>query len=51
VLYSLDCDDGNNIDGDGCSFDCKVESGWICIGGGISSPDICTDRNPIRYII
>jgi cysteine-rich repeat protein len=27
-----DCDDGNNIDGDGCSSECKVETylGWEC---------------------
>lgn len=28
-FVSEECDDGNNIDGDGCS-DCKVEVGWIC---------------------
>jgi fibro-slime domain-containing protein len=25
-----ECDDGNLIDGDGCSSDCKRESGYIC---------------------
>jgi fibro-slime domain-containing protein len=24
------CDDGNNNDGDGCSHDCKLESGFTC---------------------
>lgn len=25
------CDDGNNVDGDGCSADCStVETGWHC---------------------
>ena len=24
------CDDGNNIDGDGCSRDCIIEDGYIC---------------------
>src|SRR5690625_3421629 len=23
-----ECDDGNNIDGDGCSADCMIEPGW-----------------------
>lgn len=23
-----ECDDGNNINGDGCSADCKLETGW-----------------------
>ncbi|HDP73556.1 MAG TPA: DUF4215 domain-containing protein, partial [Candidatus Woesearchaeota archaeon] len=24
------CDDGNTLDGDGCSSTCEVESGWLC---------------------
>ena len=24
------CDDGNNVDGDGCSKICDIEPGWIC---------------------
>lgn len=24
------CDDGNNVDGDGCSAACVTESGWVC---------------------
>jgi len=31
------CDDGNAIDGDGCSPLCAVESGWTCTG----QPSIC----------
>lgn len=27
------CDDGNNVDGDGCSSTCAVESGWTCTLG------------------
>ena len=26
-----ECDDGNNVDGDGCSHDCKVENEWECM--------------------
>ena|GEM_PF-4275954 len=26
------CDDGNKVDGDGCSKTCSVETGWICEG-------------------
>jgi cysteine-rich repeat protein len=26
-----ECDDGNNIDGDGCSSTCKVEHTWECM--------------------
>lgn len=32
------CDDGNKIDGDGCSSECKVESGWTCTP---TSPSRC----------
>lgn len=24
------CDDGNTLEGDGCSSECKVETGWDC---------------------
>lgn len=27
-----DCDDGNEVDGDGCSADCFIEQGWSCTG-------------------
>ena len=35
------CDDGNTIDGDGCSSDCKVEPFHICDGGDETKPDTC----------
>ncbi|EKX31885.1 hypothetical protein GUITHDRAFT_121933 [Guillardia theta CCMP2712] len=38
-----ECDDGNRIDGDGCSANCTVELGFGCFG---SSPDVC--RYPTR---
>ncbi len=31
------CDDGNNIDSDGCSGLCELEAGWSCDG----SPSVC----------
>ena len=31
------CDDGNNLNGDGCSETCGFELGWICMG----SPSVC----------
>ncbi len=37
----LECDDGNILDGDGCSADCTVEAGYVCSGGNITSPDVC----------
>ena len=35
-------DDGNNIDGDGCSSQCKVEPGFKCVHTS-STPDVCTE--------
>ncbi|CAI2387018.1 unnamed protein product [Moneuplotes crassus] len=36
------CDDGNTNNGDGCSMECKIESGYTCTGGGVDQRDICT---------
>ena len=41
VKFVLECDDGNNADGDGCSRDCHIEGGYICKGGSPDSPDNC----------
>lgn len=38
-----ECDDGHTIDGDGCSSECKVESGWECTA---TSPSKCWKRGP-----
>lgn len=34
-----ECDDGNNIDGDGCSSDCKLEDGYYLDIPTVSYPD------------
>lgn len=34
------CEDGNSIQGDGC-FNCAVECGYYCDGGGIGKVDVC----------
>ncbi|CAI2363645.1 unnamed protein product [Moneuplotes crassus] len=45
LLSSLDksehCDDDNTENGDGCNENCKVESGWECTGGSLTSPSSC----------
>ena len=41
----LPCDDGNTLDGDGCSQSCQVEHGFLCTLGDSNTPDLC------RYII
>jgi cysteine-rich repeat protein len=38
VVPGEDCDDNNFINGDGCSSQCEVETGFVCIG----SPSDCT---------
>ncbi|CAI2374756.1 unnamed protein product [Moneuplotes crassus] len=39
------CDDGNQIDGDGCSSDClSIESNWSCISTEEGKPDVCLIR-------
>ncbi|GBF95024.1 hypothetical protein Rsub_07525 [Raphidocelis subcapitata] len=37
VEGSEECDDGDRLDGDGCSATCRVEQGWTCSG----SPSAC----------
>jgi cysteine-rich repeat protein len=39
--YANACDDGNTVDGDGCSSSCTVETGWTCTGGNMARPDVC----------
>ena len=40
VIY-LQCDDGNSLNGDGCSANCMIEKGWNC-SNTISTPSACT---------
>ena len=35
------CDDGNLINGDGCSASCVVERNYNCVGGGENKADYC----------
>lgn len=37
------CDDGNLFSTDGCTFDCKIENGFICGGGSPDRADICEE--------
>lgn len=41
------CDDGNNVDGDGCSSTCVEESGFSCGGGSTTGPDSCVQTGYI----
>ncbi|CAI2384176.1 unnamed protein product [Moneuplotes crassus] len=42
VTSATYCDDGNNIDGDGCSSTCAVESGYTCQGGSSTTSSTCS---------
>lgn len=44
--FTLPCDDGNNVDGDGCSSDCQIEVGYTCVGGSPNSKDSCSQTVP-----
>jgi cysteine-rich repeat protein len=51
VRFILACDDGNRINGDGCSSNCRVESGWTCFGGSPNSRDFCSNSRPTRIAL
>lgn len=37
------CDDGNKVNGDGCSSNCQIETGFSCSGGSPVGPDTCEE--------
>ena len=39
-LGSEECDDDNTISGDGCSSECTVEDGFVCLGGCSHTGDV-----------
>ena len=41
------CDDGNNIDGDGCSADCQREPTPACGDGNLDPGEQCDDGNTV----
>ena len=47
-LIYLQCDDGNLINGDGCSDICTVEMGFVC---DQQSPTKCRYSMPVDYIL
>lgn len=50
-LYTLECDDGNLNDGDGCSSLCKVQTDYTCVGGTEASPSLCSYSGAVKIII
>ena len=43
----VECDDGNNVNGDGCSSNCKIESFYECKGGNKTNKDSCVFKRAI----
>lgn len=41
---TIECDDGNLVDGDGCNYKCQTEAGFQCKGGTPTSPDVCANK-------
>ena len=56
VVEQEECDDGGELDGDGCTEDCRIEPGWTCVGatshcdvrcgdGMVIGDETCDDGN------
>lgn len=45
------CDDGNVINGDGCSSSCLTETNWICLGGTPTTPSTCYVYDPSLQLV
>ena len=51
LKFVSDCDDGNNVDGDGCSSTCEIEQGWTCNGGSPQGKDQCNRGLPSSIVL
>ena len=49
-LGQVECDDGNKVNGDGCSSECRVEQGFKC-NRMESQPDYCVDIEPPQVML
>ncbi len=43
-----ECDDGNNLGGDGCSSDCRNEE-CLALGGDTDGDTLCDDQDPCKF--
>ena len=44
--YVSECDDGNEINGDGCSESCLIEDYFHCVDGSPTQNDYCSNLTP-----
>lgn len=49
--YEAECDDGNSFNGDGCSEDCRIETGYFCSGGTSMGKSTCTRKKPSYSVL
>lgn len=45
-MFDHECDDGNVLDGDGCSSDCKFEEGFRC---SLTFPTVCVSEMVLEF--
>ena len=50
-MMGLPCDDGNILNGDGCSSACEIERSYFCQGGSPTTPSQCTFRADVAITI
>jgi cysteine-rich repeat protein len=48
IVYTVACDDGNLVNGDGCSSTCTVETDYTCVGGSTTSASLCSFSGTIN---
>jgi fibro-slime domain-containing protein len=46
-----DCDDGNQVNGDGCSKDCKAEGGFTCTDKTESDAEPCPSASSLKCLV
>ena len=51
IKIYTECDDGNTINGDGCSSACKVETDYTCVGGSMTTKDVCSYSGPFYLTV
>lgn len=51
VTQTHQCDDGNLLNGDGCSAACSIEADWVCKYGDAYHSDICIQNVPLNYTL
>ena len=47
IVVTEGCDDGNVINGDGCSSTCTVETNYQCVNGSLTSASVCVYTSEI----